>query len=116
MTTETHANELEMLTRFRRDLHQIPEVDFDIPETVAYVTAELQRVCDTVVAKHGEGSCEVFSPCKSTVCAFFNRGAEHTTGIRSDMDALPVTEKSGVSFASRHEGMMHACGHDGHRW
>ena len=39
MTAETHANELEMLTRFRRDLHQIPEVDFDIPETVAYVTA-----------------------------------------------------------------------------
>ena len=114
MTAETHANELEMLTRFRRDLHQIPEVDFDIPETVAYVTAELERVRDTMVAKHGEGSCEVFSPCKSTVCAFFNRGAEYTTGIRSDMDALPVTEKTGVSFTSHHEGMMHACGHDGH--
>lgn len=96
---------VELLTRYRRDLHRIPEVDFDLPETVAYVRGVLEALpCEKTV----------FSPCRSTVCCLFDRGSEHTTAIRSDMDALPVTERSGVTFASTHPGKMHACGHDGH--
>lgn len=91
------------LTQYRRDLHQIPEVDFDLPKTIAYVHSIIDKL-----------PCEVFEPCASTVCAWFDRGSEHATAIRADMDALPVTEKSGVPFCSTHDGQMHACGHDGH--
>lgn len=94
---------LEDVTRFRRDLHRIPEVDFDLPKTIAYVKAALAGL-----------PCEVTEPAPSTVCAFFDRGSAHATAVRTDMDALPVTEKSGAPFTSAHAGMMHACGHDGH--
>jgi hippurate hydrolase len=101
------------LRQIRRDLHRIPEVDFDLPKTVAYVTHELEAARDALLAA-GEKA-EVFSPCTSTVCLWLDRGSEHATAIRSDMDALPVTEETGLPFASEHPGRMHACGHDGHR-
>ena len=109
--TET---EIEQLTRFRRDLHRIPELGFELPKTIAYVTRELECVREAIVNAYSAAACTVFSPCKSTVCAFFNRESEHTTAIRSDMDALPVTEATMASFASQYDGRMHACGHDGH--
>lgn len=102
-TTAFAEPTLEDLTRFRRDLHRIPEVDFDLPQTIAYVHSVIDEL-----------PCEVTEPCRSTVCAFFDRGSERTTAIRTDMDALPVLERSGAAFASEHEGKMHACGHDGH--
>lgn len=97
--------EAELLTAYRRDLHQIPELDYDLPKTLAYVEARLAELGN---------ACEVLHPCKSTICAFFSCGAATTTAIRTDMDALPVAEKTGAPYASRHEGRMHACGHDGH--
>ena len=48
------------------------------------------------------------------MCAYFDFGKSETVAIRSDMDALPVTERTGLPFASAHPGRMHACGHDGH--
>ena len=102
--------DLEVLTRFRRDLHRIPELDFDLPQTIAYVHGVLEGL-----------NCQVFSPCKSCLCAYFDvdRAAGRAPGgpataIRADMDALPICENSGAPFASQHEGRMHACGHDGH--
>lgn len=95
---------LELLTHYRRDLHRIPELDFDLPQTLAYVRAVME----------GLPAFELFSPCRSTLCAFLDRGSEHATAFRTDMDALPVTEATGRDFASTHEGRMHACGHDGH--
>lgn len=96
---------IDTLTRIRRDLHRIPELDFDLPQTIDYVRTELESL---------GSDAEIFSPCKSTVCAFFDFGSDATTAIRSDMDALPVREETGVPFRSTHEGCMHACGHDGH--
>ncbi len=110
----TRHAEAELLTRFRRDLHRIPELGFELPQTIAYVTRSLEKTRDRIVAKHGEKACTVFSPCKSTVCMFFNRESTHTTAIRSDMDALPVTEATMTPYSSQHAGRMHACGHDGH--
>ena len=105
------GSDLELLTKFRRDLHRIPELSFDLPQTTAYV----RQVLDGL-------SCEVTSPCESCVCAFFDVDAacgrpgrtSSATAIRADMDALPITEHSGVSFCSGTAGHMHACGHDGH--
>ena len=97
--------ELQELRRYRRDLHRIPELDFDLPQTIAYIEGVLAPL-----------TCEVTHPCPNCVCAFFDAGvdAAHATAIRADMDALPIAEATGAAFASTHPGKMHACGHDGH--
>ena len=87
----------------RRNLHRIPEIQWDLPLTAAYVRSSLENL-----------SCRVFSPVENAVCAFFDFGADHAIGFRADMDALPIGEKTGLEFASTHPGRMHACGHDGH--
>lgn len=91
------------LTRYRRDLHRIPELDDDLPRTIAYVRSVLSGL-----------SCDVLEPCKGAACAFFDLGRAETVAIRADMDALPIHEASGAAFSSEHPGRMHACGHDGH--
>lgn len=93
----------QLLTQYRRDLHQIPETDFDLPETCAYVRKVLEQY-----------PCEILTPCPSTICAFFDAGKTTTAAFRADMDALPIQEKRCPAYASRHPGKMHACGHDGH--
>ncbi len=100
------------LTQLRRDLHRIPELDFDLPKTIGYVRSVLDGLAARA-ERHGQ-RIEVFSPSRSAVCALFDRGTATATAIRADMDALPVTERTGVPFASTHAGTMHACGHDGH--
>ena len=87
----------------RRALHQIPELDKNLPKTLKYLTESLSGL-----------KCKVFSPMDSALCAWFDFGAHETIAFRSDMDALPITEKTGAEFSSRHPGQMHACGHDGH--
>ena len=87
----------------RRALHQIPELDRDLPKTLAYLKQELSDL-----------KCTVFSPMAGAICAFFDFGAKSAIAFRSDMDALPIRERTKLPFASRHEGRMHACGHDGH--
>lgn len=87
----------------RRSLHRIPELDRDLPKTLAY----LKNVLDSL-------PCQVFSPMEGALCAFFDFGKGDAIAFRADMDALPISEKSGLPFASTHDGCMHACGHDGH--
>ncbi len=99
------ADELAELKRHRRALHRIPELDFDLTQTIAYIEDALAAL-----------SCEVIRPCRSCVCAYFDAGAgaSRTTAIRADMDALPIEEATAASFASENPGRMHACGHDAH--
>ncbi len=92
-----------LVRQYRRALHQIPELDRELPETVRYV--------EQVLAPLG---CQVFSPAQGAVCAWFDGGKAETVAFRADMDALPVTEHSSAPYCSRHSGVMHACGHDGH--
>ena len=87
----------------RRRLHQIPELDWKLPKTAAYLKERL-----------GQTPFSVFSPIEGAVCAFLDVGAAKTLAFRADMDALPVFEQTGLPFASTHPGAMHACGHDGH--
>ena len=87
----------------RRALHRIPELDRDLPETMAYLENALSGL-----------GCRVFAPVAGVLCAWFDFGADRAIAFRSDADALPIEEKSGVPFASTHPGTMHACGHDGH--
>ena len=87
----------------RRYLHTIPELGRELPLTTQYVTQKLSEL-----------SCRVFFPIEHSVCAWFDFGCDSAIAFRADMDALPIGEKTGLDFASRHPGKMHACGHDGH--
>ena len=87
----------------RRALHQIPELDRQLDQTVSYLRGELEGL-----------GCALFSPIDGSLCAWFDFGAERAIAFRADMDALPIEEKTGAPYASRHPGRMHACGHDGH--
>lgn len=92
-----------MLAEYRQALHQIPEIDQKLPETAAYLRSVLRTF-----------PCKLIAPWGDAVCAYFDFGKTQTVAFCCDMDALPVTERTGLPFASRHDGCMHACGHDGH--
>jgi amidohydrolase len=96
------------ITAWRQDLHANPELLFDVHRTAGIVAEKLRAFgCDEVVTGIG----------RTGVVAIINgRGGPggKTIGLRADMDALPVTEKTGAPHASTIPGKMHACGHDGH--
>ena len=87
----------------RHALHRIPELDRQLPKTLAYLRSSLQPL-----------GCRVFSPMEGALCAWFDFGQETAIAFRADADALPIAEKTGAAYASTHPGAMHACGHDGH--
>lgn len=91
--------------RVFRELHQIPEVGFDLYNTVKVVARELDALGIDYTDRYGK--CSI-------VAQIGNRSDVPTIGIRADMDALPVTEKTGLPYASKIPGVMHACGHDSH--
>lgn len=93
----------ESVVQYRRGLHRIPELDNQLPKTTAFVQNILTPL-----------PCRIFSPIRGSVCAYFQAGRQETVAFRADLDALPVSESTGLPFASEHTGMMHACGHDGH--
>jgi len=94
---------LEKVRKYRRDLHRIPEIMFELPKTHAYIMEALSHTAARVELTAQGG-----------VTAFFDAGKEYAMAFRADMDALTLREETGVDFASEHEGCMHACGHDGH--
>ncbi len=102
------AELLPEITAWRRDFHEHPELLFDVHRTAGKV-AELLRGfgCDEVV--EGIGRTGVVGVIKGKSDS---RG--RVIGLRADMDALPIIEQTGVPYASKTKGKMHACGHDGH--
>lgn len=94
---------LEKIKKYRQDLHQIPELELDLPQTKAYVVNILKDL-----------DCILEYPIESSVAAFFNNHKEKTLAFRSDMDALPIQEQNHTDYVSKYPGKMHACGHDGH--
>lgn len=94
---------LEKLTAHRRALHQIPELEKQLPLTSAYIKKALSPL-----------PCQILLPGGDAVCAYFDAGKAETVAFRSDMDALPIEEKGALPFRSQHKKAMHACGHDGH--
>ncbi len=96
---------LSYVTEMRRELHQYPEIGFDLPRTLALVRRELSRMGIAFSEEYG----------KSSIVATINpEKTQFTIGIRADMDALPITERTGLSYRSKLRGQMHACGHDAH--
>ncbi len=91
------------IVQYRRDLHQIPELGFYVYKTCAYICNVLSSL-----------DCTIEKIVQTGVVAYFDFGKEETLAFRADMDGLPITEETGLPYASTHEGCMHACGHDGH--
>jgi amidohydrolase len=91
--------------KIRRYLHQYPEPCFKENKTSAFI-ADYLRKCGL----------EVHTGIAGTGIKAVLKGAKErpVVGIRADMDALPIIEKTGFEFQSKHKGFMHACGHDGH--
>lgn len=102
------AELLPEITAWRHDFHQHPELLFEVHRTAARV-ADLCRGfgCDEVVEGIGRTGVVAVIKGKSDT-----RG--RVVGLRADMDALPIHERTGVPYASKTPGKMHACGHDGH--
>ena len=96
------------VAEWRRDLHEHPELMYDTHRTAKLVADKLRSFgCDVVVEGVGRtGVVGVIKGAKDT------RG--HAVGLRADMDALPILEATGLPYASKTPGKMHACGHDGH--
>lgn len=94
------------ITGWRRHLHRIPELGLECHKTSAYVA---ERLREFGVDELHDGIA------KTGIVAIINgQGDGPTIGLRADMDGLPITEETGLDYASTHEGRMHACGHDGH--
>ena len=95
----------DLIINLRRDLHRIPETAYREKKTSAYVTNYLNKLpleVKTGIARYG------------VVGLLKTDRPGPTLMIRADMDALPLKEDTGLAFASEHEGVMHACGHDAH--
>ena len=95
----------EYIVALRREIHEYPEIGFDLPKTIAVVKRELDKLGIEYTEEYG----------KSSVVATINPDKkDFTIGIRADMDALLIQEKTDLPFKSKIDGQMHACGHDAH--
>ncbi|MDQ7071108.1 MAG: M20 aminoacylase family protein [Rhodobacterales bacterium] len=102
------AELLPEITEWRRDMHENPELLFETHRTSALVADKLKAFgCDEIVT--GIGRTGVVAVIKGKT----NKSGK-VIGLRADMDALPIHEATGVEYASKIDGAMHACGHDGH--
>jgi hippurate hydrolase len=89
----------------RQDIHAHPELGFEENRTSALVAKSLSQwgyEVHTGIGKTG------------VVGVLRNGNSPRKLGLRADMDALPIIENTGAAYSSRHQGCMHACGHDGH--
>ena len=101
---QLHAQAGEFI-RLRRDIHRHPELAFDEHRTSELVAGKLRQWGYEV--EQGIGGTGV-------VGRLVRGNGKRRLGLRADMDALPIDEATGLPYASRHTGVMHACGHDGH--
>ncbi|TCL10075.1 hippurate hydrolase [Shimia isoporae] len=109
MPTKNRFAELQdEITTWRRDIHENPEILFETHRTSALVAEKLKEFgCDEIVTGIGRTGVVGVIKGKST-------GSGKVIGLRADMDALPIHEQTGLEYASKTDGAMHACGHDGH--
>ena len=105
MMTHIDGALLDGIRRAREHLHAWPELSFEEQATAAFLAEQLERLpldgLRTGVGGHG-------------LIAWVGPRGGRTVALRAEMDGMPIQEKTGLAFASRNAGKMHACGHDGH--
>lgn len=94
------------LIEVRRSFHQIPELGYEEYKTQQLILNYLKRL--------PQDRMEIATWKTGVLVKITGTSPEQTIGYRCDIDGLPIQENTGCSFASRHEGRMHACGHDFH--
>lgn len=101
----THSETAEPMIQWRRHLHRIPELGYQEFQTADFLAARLSAMGYTpIIGIAGTG----------LVALLEGQGTRAPIGLRADMDALPITEATSLDYISAHQGVMHACGHDGH--
>lgn len=100
---EKALNIKDDIVRLRRQFHMYPELDYDLNKTSKKIKEFLNK-----------NNIKYIETAKCGVCAIIEGKGKNTVAIRSDMDALPIVEKNDVSYKSKFNGKMHACGHDAH--
>lgn len=98
-------NLYEEMVEVRRHLHQNPELSFNEFETAEYIAKFHEKLGHEVKRNVGGNG---------VVAYLKGRQKGPTVALRADFDALPIQEETNLHFASQNEGIMHACGHDGH--
>lgn len=93
------------LYKIRKDLHKIPELGFQEFKTQEYLLKQLKKLSGLNIHTFDN---------HTGIVVEYSHGKDDFTLFRADIDALPITEKTGVDFTSHHSGKMHACGHDIH--
>lgn len=94
---------IKELKKWRQDLHQIPEIGLKEFKTTKYLKDQLVAM--------GYQTIDVL---ETGTLVYVDYGCQDTLAFRSDIDALQIKEETNCSFSSKHDGYMHACGHDGH--
>jgi amidohydrolase len=101
------ADRADEIAEWRHDLHMHPELQYDVHRTAASVAERLKAFgCDEIAT--GIGRTGVVGVIRG------RKQGGKVVGLRADMDALPIEEATGLPYASKTPGKMHACGHDGH--
>lgn len=97
---------MDTLIQIRRELHQIPELGFQEFKTQQYLLE--------TIAQFPQDYLNITTWKTGIVVKITGSNPSKTIGWRTDIDGLPISEETGLSFSSTHEGKMHACGHDCH--
>jgi len=96
---------IKQMTQWRRHMHSFPECGFDLPLTADFIAEKLESFGLEVIRNIG----------KQGIVAVLRSGdGQKSIGLRADMDALFINEENTFAHCSKHQGQMHACGHDGH--
>lgn len=99
-------NHMDELIKIRRQLHSFPELGFQEYKTSSFIYEYLKDIGISKIEKNIAGT--------GIVALIDGGNNKKTIALRADMDALPISEETGVSYVSQNKGVMHACGHDGH--
>ena len=104
MMNKLNTATVSAMHEWRRQIHSNPELAFNEHQTSNLVAQELSKMGIDVHRGLGQ----------TGVVGSLRNGDGPTIGLRADMDALPILELGSTAHKSRHQGVMHACGHDGH--
>ncbi len=106
MTDSVSTLDVPRLIALRHRLHQIPEIGYEEFKTAEVIREELDRL--------KIGFIDGIPDAPTATIATIGDPHKPCIALRADIDALPIVERTGLSYSSTHDGMMHACGHDGH--
>jgi len=106
MSERVSDETINRMRQWRHELHSIPEIAYQEKKTSGFVAARLTEM--GVRVERGLAGTGVVGILEGRSVS------DHAVGLRSELDALPIKEINKLTYASKHQGMMHACGHDGH--